>query len=162
MTRGRLIWPFKATLAPLDLVATEEAADHDFGDVPERLEVESENRIVLSVQVETGNDLAGGRQRLRPHGNDPAYEIRLIAHYEELEDLGLVDEQGRPAIPPNHRLVALHDIDDQLVREYPPADDRKALFCVKIDDGSFGLSGLSRNLLRLDYAARDDGTSRVS
>jgi hypothetical protein len=166
--RGRLIWPFKAVLAPLDLTATEASADHIFGDTGERVELPEEQWITVQAQVETGGsgaNMEGGRQRIRPNGDDPVVEMRLVLHFEELEDLGLVDANGKSLIPPRHRLARILTIDDELVREYPGPNAADALFCVEGqtgEDASFGLSGGRRNLLLLSYSTRDDSTTRVS
>lgn len=159
MTRGRLIWPNKVAIARLDLAAMEADADHRFGTPPERVELDP---VILDAQVETSSGLADDRQRLRPSGDDPAMEVRLVLHYQDIEDLGLLDADGVAVFSATDRLVALYDQDDVLLTTYPAATDRKALYCVKARDQGHGLSSASRNLLILEFGARDAGTNRVS
>lgn len=159
MTRGRLIWPNKVAIARLDLAAMEADADHRFGTPPARVEADP---VIIDAQVETSSGLADDRQRLRPSGDDPAVEVRLVLHYQDLEDLGLLDANNVAVFGPTDRLVALYNQDDELLTTYPPATDRKALYCVKARDQGHGLSSTSRNLLILEFGARDAGTNRVS
>lgn len=159
-TRGNLIFPCLATLYALDLEAMEQATDHRYGDVPDRIEVDEPVRV--RVQVERGTLLATGGQVLRPTGDDPVDEIRLVLHYQDLEEAGLVDDRGAPLVGKGYRLAVLHTLDEELIREYPGPSDRKAYVCIEDDDGSFGLTGGYRNLLKLRFATRDASTQRVS
>jgi hypothetical protein len=170
--RGRLIWPFVARIARLDLEGT--AADPDgagalesgFDDVyrepvqvPDgtqtgtdaRLELEA---IDLRCQVE---DQAWETLRMLRTGNATRLEVVLVFHFSQLEELGLVDATTGDALAPRvgDRLVAIHRYPGgELVQAVPTPP---GLFCEEAQPRSYGLSGGARNLLVCTFRERTRG-----
>ena len=164
--RGRLIWPFKASISRLDTLATANNAiagqpagyDHVFrepvttSDSDSRL-YRAPVMVTCQVRTEIG---AYERQRQYPAGRELDYDVRLCLHYSELEASGLVTATGASGFQPSDRLDQIYKADGTtLVRDYT-ADE---LYCVHVQDRSFGLSGGDRNLVLLYFKDRTQGVA---
>ncbi len=163
--RGRLINPFLAELARLDTVAT--AADPDGpGPLTSGYDPDFKETVVLPspgnarreqppirlpCQVEIGTFEA--LQQLAS-GASPNSKVVLVFHFRDLERVGLVDPATKDALlRVNDRLVAIHDLDGNLVQAIrtPPG-----LYATEVQPQSFGL-GLCRNLLLVTFEERELG-----
>jgi len=167
--RGRLIFPFVAELARLDLEGT--AADPDgagpmttgFDDVlqaPLRVPdgtVDGATAetylspIKLRCQVE---DESWEQLRMMRTGDAPASDVILVFHFKDLELLGYVDATTGDALAPRvgDKLVSIRrSPDDTLVQA---VHDPPGLYCVEAQPRSYGLSGLRRNLLACTFRDR--------
>jgi hypothetical protein len=168
--RGRLISPFIADIAQLDTSATEadpdgsgpltSGYDPEFNEVvklpsadPGGASARVEKTIVqIPCQVEV--DVLD-KQDMAPSGDIGQQLMRLVFHFEDLEDLGLVQASGQSAIGVNDRLVAIRRCPGlELVREFPLPE---GMFIIEAKDRSFGLSGGERNLLVCTLQGRDQG-----
>lgn len=163
-TRGRLIWPFKAEIARLSQEGT--AADPDGAGpltsgydpvfrepikqagVVRRVELDP---IMVPCQVE---DRAWEALMASAGGDDPRIEMTLVFHFRDLERMGLVDATtGDALIRKNDRLVAIRDYRTEAVIQSvttPPG-----LYVTQALPRSYGLSGLSRNLLAVTFESRE-------
>lgn len=80
--------------------------------------------------------------------------VELIAHFRDLERLGLVDAvTGLPLINHNDRLSAIYNPDGELIQTIP---NPPGLYCVQVQPRGFGF-GRQRNLLLLSFEAREQG-----
>lgn len=159
--RGRLIWPFQARIQRLDTAGT--AANAIAGqpsgyDRFWREEVSTNSTdarvytapVAVSCQVRTE---MGAYERLQQFaaGREREYDLKLILHYNELETLGLIGADGGVVFQPSDKLIAIYKKDGTtLVKNF--AD--KPLYCVQVQDRSWGLSGLERNLVMLYFKDR--------
>lgn len=165
--RGRLISPFLAEIAQLDVSAT--AADPDGAgpltsgydpDFRETVVVPDESwrgrdarrekpliRVPCQVEVST----FGAEQELAT-GNSPRSQLVLVFHFRDLERMGLVDlETGDATLRVNDRLVAIRDFNTGGIVQAigtPPG-----LYITEAQPQSFGL-GLRRNLLLVTFDER--------
>lgn len=167
--RGRLINPFLAEIAQLDIAAT--AADPDAGgaltsgydaDFREVVKVPSTGlsarkekaTILVPCQVEVGTFET--LQQLAS-GNTPDSKVTLVFHFADLERLGLVHPTtGHALIVPNDRLVSIRRHSDQVLIQAIPTE-RGGLYCTEAQPQSFGLSGGMRNLLLCAFEEREQG-----
>ena len=122
MSRGSLIFPFLVEIAQLDTVATEADPDGpgeltsgydpifnevvklrspDLGGRSARLE---KTIITLPCQWEVQNF---EQQRQLPSGNAADTVTRIVLHFEDLEDGGLLAPDGSSLININDRIVRL-------------------------------------------------------
>ncbi len=87
-------------------------------------------------------------------GNDTNSRVRLVFHFSDLEELGLVDETTNdPELRLGDRLISIHNHETEaLIQRCGFAD---GLYCVEVKPVSFGLSGGERNLLICSYNTRD-------
>lgn len=167
--RGRLIWPFLARIARLDLAST--AADPDgagalasgFDDVyrepvqvPDGTQTGRDARaelepIDLDCQVE---DEAWETLRMMRSGNATRLELTLVFHFAQLEALGLVDATTGDALAPRvgDRLVAIVDRATREITQAVPTPP--GLYCEEAQPRSYGLSGGKRNLLVCTFRER--------
>lgn len=165
--RGRLIWPFTARIAKLDTLATSVNGaplsggyDFDFKEPVKKSDGTTSrvygNPIDLPCQVETEGDQFD-RLTMRNLGDDGDTALKLVFHFQDLEDYGLVDTKGRATIPKGTKLVAIFDGDMEEIDDYESQD----LVVTEAQPRSAGLSGLKRNLLLVTFKARDESTSEV-
>lgn len=155
--RGRLIWPFLAEIEPIQTGDTEALGnyDHDFREPTKDNSGEDTTafgqayRLPVQFQTEsTPYEL----QAQKPTGDNPQTVLHTLFHYQNLEDHGLLDSNGRPTIRLNDRLVAIYTMDGDLVRDFLDGTvGLRGLFCAQVQDRSFGLSGGKRNLLRVRW-----------
>lgn len=161
--RGRLIFPMICELALIDTDGAEQAGRQDpvFRTLPASNATgvrrtgryESPTTIRLHAQVE---DISAQRQRQIAAGNAPESRLGLVFHFEELEELGLVDADGLAKVRVNDRLVAIYDADgDELQERFPGVPG--GLYCVEVPPHSFGLSGGKRNLCPTFWNDRAQG-----
>lgn len=148
--RGKLLFKFLAELAQLDTSKTALTApgyDPDFQEPlvlyqPDgsRVEGRKETCIRLPCQVETTKT---DDERMTPAGNAPATMLRLVFHFRDLENMGLVDKNGHAKIRVNDRLEAIYTRTGQLLHRYinPPG-----AFLTQVEPVGFGPGG-KRNLL---------------
>lgn len=166
--RGRLINPFVAEIAQLDIAAT--AADPDGAGVltsgydktfrepvklvatGQRARVEKAS-IFVPCQVEVG--VFETLQQLAS-GNAPDSRIVLVFHFRDLELASLVDAQGYAKLRPNDRLVSIRRKRDLTVIQAIPKE-RGGLYITECQPQSFGLSGGERNLLLCTFEERARG-----
>lgn len=174
MTRGRLIFPMKVKIAPLDAAATasEQGSgvgpgyDPDFRE-PVRLpetglvvgpSARAEGELVeLSAQVE---DEAWEQLRMARSGDIAAINVVLVFHFKELEARGFIDEESGDATCPRKgdRLEGIYDPRTGAVIQRVPTPP--GLYCVEAQPRSYGLSSLKRNLLVCTFRSRDPGSMR--
>lgn len=130
--RGRLINAFLVELAQLDSqlsAQTLPGMDDIFREPKVRVNPQTQQRelgrkertIRLPAQVENGN-----YQQLvmLANGVAPKTQLKLVFHYEDFEERGMVDDTGRNLpVRPTDRLVAVYSLEDArlLVNfPYPP------------------------------------------
>ncbi len=166
--RGRLIWPQMAELFPLDTEATAADPDgmgsatsgyHDIYREPilvpdtagasvRRIEGAP---IYLQCQVEVPKYDAG---QALPQGVEPSAELRLVFHFAELEAAGLVHgDDGAAKVPIGTRLGGFYHLRTGALIQAVTA----SMFATRTEPRSFGLSGLTRNLLVVTFADRTRG-----
>jgi hypothetical protein len=163
--RGRLIRPAVVELLQVDTDATsadpgvdglDSGYDEDFGE-PAKVDGESvlkykDDLIRLHAQVEVNEY---DHQQAASIGQDKKARVTLVFHFQELEDLGLVDEDtGEPLIRVNDRLVAMYKAaDESLIMKF----EKPYLYATQVRPYGPGLGG-ERNLLIVDFNTRDAGT----
>lgn len=170
--RGRLINPFLVDIAQLDTAAT--AADPDGGgeltsgyddDFNEVVKVPSATKeggasarqetAIVQLMCQVENDLTAQQAQLLS-GDAGEFLFRLVFHFEELEDAGMVDPNGRATVRVNDRIVALRDCDSgELIREF--LVEEGGAYITHALDRSYGLSGGKRNLLVCTVQEREQG-----
>lgn len=162
MTRGRLIWPFLAEIEPIDTTATEatDNYDHRFREPRKRVtgvQTRYGQAYKLPCQVETE---IGSQEELQMMlaGDSPKTLMATVHHFDDLEDMGMVDAAGKATIRKNDKLKAIYTIDDEKVEDWCSVP----LYCVMAQSRSFGLSSLQRNLLVVFWRSRDKSTRDVS
>lgn len=149
--RGRLIAPRVVEIAQLDSQATTEGPpgvnpifkepriSYDANGA--RTNGRKESLIRLHAQIETGTY---EKQRMQTTGNAPAAQLTLVFHFEELEELGLVDQEGRATLRVNDRLVAIYDREGcKILQSFP---NPPGLYITELPPAAFGF-GDTRNLL---------------
>lgn len=157
--RGRLIWPMIVELAPIDTAATQAASGYDHVFNEPLLNADGASALVygtpylLAAQVQTE---AGRYDNLDPMANGDAASTLLwtLFHYADLEDQGRVDSAGRATIRKGDRLLSIQDNTGVVVRTF----STPIMIATQVQDRSFGLSALRRNLLRVQWESRDRGT----
>jgi hypothetical protein len=153
--RGRLIWPFEAEISRLDTASidTDDGYDEDF-DEPKTMSDGTDTLVYFTaVQVPCQVETERGRwQELQPmvSGQNPNTEIKLVFHFQDLEDLGLVDANGRALIKKGDRLDAMYDPFGVEIDDYGSVP----LYCIEATPRSAGLTGGSRNLLLCTFQER--------
>lgn len=160
--RGRLICPMLAEIARLDTQATEQAGgyDPDFRTVrtsyPGGVRTSARRElppVQVPCQVEDGS---WESQRQTAAGNAPDSRLVLVFHYEDLEQLGLVDPTTLDALlRVNDRLVRLLDRDTGALA-LRVRDEAGGLFITEAKPGGLGLGG-RRNLLIATFEERPQG-----
>lgn len=164
--RGRIIWPFYATIERLDTLQTSvntvagqpSGYDRVFR---EHVRTETEDARVYmeadSVKCQVSTEL-GPHDKLKqmPAGRDLEFDVRLTLHYFDLECDGLVNDDGTCVFQPSDRLTGIYLNDGEtLRRDFSEAP----LYCVHVQDRSWGLSGLERNLVHLYFKDRTEGAT---
>lgn len=163
MTRGRLIWDFIAEIAPIDTESTAAQDRYDYRmREPKKLTDGTKDRvekefIKLPCQIETEGD-AFEALRMGGSGDNPNSAVKLVFHFEDLEDLGMVDTKGTPTLRKHDRLVAVYDCDEILVQEFTDVP----LYATEVQPRSFGLSSKKRNLLLVTYTRRETSTLDIT
>lgn len=164
-TRGRLIWPMQARISRLDTAATAannlgepSGYDRTFRE-PVRNTAGADSRVYmpqLAVSCQVNTEKGSNAKVVQlPGGLELEYNVRTTLHYGELETRGLMASNGASVFKPGDRLDAIYKRDGvTLLQDY---EDMGYLYLVHIQDRSWGLSGLSRNLLMLYWADRREG-----
>lgn len=163
--RGRLIWPVQARIERLDTGATKANAiggqasgyDRHFRE-PVKTSSGADSRVYLSpialacqVTTEKGDY---EKQVQLPGGLDLSFDIRTTMHYGELELAGLLAANGSVAFKPADRLVQIYKSDGTtLLRDFSDSP----LYLVHMQDRSWGLDNLSRNLVMLYWESARQG-----
>jgi len=163
--RGRLIWPFRATIQRLNTSATAANAlagqpsgyDRIFREPVKDATADSriyESADLVSCQVRT--ELGKFERAVTlPNGRDLEFDVRLALHYFELETLGLVNADGSLKFQASDKLTAIYKKDGvTLKRSFDPP-----LYCVHVQDRSWGLSGGDRNLVLVYFKDRKEGAT---
>jgi hypothetical protein len=163
--RGRLIFPFVAEFYQLDTAATAASPtgtslvsgfDPDFR-TPLKVVQSSTDQIGITTRVESGPVLIPvqiepamlDKLQMMTSGESPESRVSMIAHYRDLESLGLVDSDGRPTIRKRDRLARILTVRNELVEVLNPA-----LYVVECQNRGYGF-GESRNLLMIMLEQRD-------
>ena len=172
--RGRLIWPFLCDISSLDTAAT--AAFPGTGGVVGGYDPDFREPVMVD-QGPTLPDVSARQDRIRQHipcqvhpergnynalnqklsGSDKNFSLRLIFHYIDLECMGLVDSDGRPLLRLNDRLLVIRQQAGSVVRDF--CDHQ--LYATEVQDRSFGLSGLQRNLVMVTFEDREASSLSV-
>ncbi len=166
--RGRLIFPFLVELAQLDTTAT--AADPDgAGPLVSGYDPDFRSTVkVLAVptdQVGVDSRKESGpisiRAQIEPQqfealeqmlsGESPNSRFQVVAHYKDLEAVGLVGADGRPLIFKRDRLTRILTTKGVLVEDIP---NPPGLFVTEVQSRGFGPGG-ARNLLLLVFEERE-------
>lgn len=165
MSRGRLIRPLYVDLQVLDKAASAGARDDDFREhditrpFGERGGVTSTGRVSglvyqdavrVKAQVEVTNiNRRSGSQA----GNVPDYRTAFVAHYAELETLGLVDATTGKPILEGAKVVGMYRLTNGAVERL---FDDPPVHVVELRDVGIGLGG-RRNLLMMVTDDRPQG-----
>lgn len=165
--RGRLIWPFQCRIQRLDTAATEAnplagqpSGYNRIWREPVRTNAGADSRVYKSevalpcqVRTEMG---PYDKQLQLPGGRELEFKIKLTLHYNDLTMCGgLVDATGAVVFQPSDKLRAIYKKDGTtLVRDFTS----NPLFLVHVQDRSWGLSGLERNLVMLYFNDRRKGS----
>lgn len=170
--RGRLIFPFLVELAPLDTAATESTDPDGAGPLtsgydamfraPVKVLAESDDQVGVKARIEGA--LVQLPAQIEPDqmeqlammlsGESPSSNrFRVVCHYNDLEDAGLVNVDGTPAIRKRDRLTRILDLDGNLVETIP---NPPGLFIEQVMSRGWGLGGAvpTRNLLFVDFTDR--------
>jgi len=171
MYRGRLIFPFLAVIARLDVSESSKDPDgsgehtegynHVFREPntytdssEQRQDTRQERCILVPCQIE--DQLLEGQRQIQA-GNSPDSRMVLVFHFKDLERLGLVNRtSGVAEIHPNDRLDrVLNCKSRRLVQSFrnPPG-----LFAISCTPAGFGIGG-SRNLLVCVFEEREQGVT---
>lgn len=160
--RGRLINAYRVQVAQLDAQLSEQTLpgtnrvyrEPNVGVDPnthQRVTGRKERTIWLPAQIETGNY---GQLVVLANGIAPKSALKIIFHYEDLEELGMVDDQRRNTpVRVTDRLVSIHSAEDDellLAFPYPPG-----VFCTEASPE--GLMGGRLNLLVTTWGDRAQG-----
>jgi hypothetical protein len=90
-------------------------------------------------------------------GPSPAGRIDLIFHFRDLEQRGLLDQEGTASIFRNSRLIAIRHLrTKKVIREF---EEPRSLFAREIRPVSWGLAGGHRNLLIIRFENRDQAVA---
>jgi hypothetical protein len=170
MSRGRLIFPITAEIARLDLAST--AADPDGAgpltsgfdedyreavNLPsiDRLGTSARREVLVTVPAQAEPD-SFDRLQMFATGDSSGGEFVLVLHFQDLEDLGLVDPvTGQAVIKVGDRLKALYRPTGELIQSFP---DPPGLFVRDATPIGIGFDG-NRNLLKVTFHSRDQGGS---
>jgi len=165
--RGRLIWPAQARIERLDTASTKENAlafqpsgyDRIFRE-PVRTADGTDSRVYMpavAIPCQVRTEMAAfDRQFQMPGGRELEFRIMLTLHYKDLEVRGLIAPNGGCVFQPSDRLDSIYTADGAcLQRSFADAP----LFCTHVQDRSWGLSGLSRNLVMLYFNDRREGAT---
>jgi hypothetical protein len=163
--RGRLIVPFLVQLHRVDYAATAadpdgagplvSGFDPDFKE-PIRLDTGESARkehdpILVPCQPE---DNVYDQLNQQAGGNDPTMRMVFTFHFEDLEEMNLVDPTtGNAMISTGDRATAIYRYEDEtLIQQL--GDDSVGFYCTEARPGSFGLIGGDRNLLICTFERR--------
>lgn len=164
--RGRLIWPFLLEVHRLDYAAMR--ADPDAGGPetsgldpifkePIRLpsgEVARKELPPILVPCQPENQLYDQLQMVAA-GNDPTSRFIFTFHFQDLEQMDLVDPAtGNALIRTGDRASAIYKQDGTFIQKLT-ARSGKGFYCTEAQPASFGLSGGERNLLLCTFEPRD-------
>jgi hypothetical protein len=98
----------------------------------------------------------GGYDKLAqlPGGRELEFDLRTALHYADLEAAGLCTANGSTSFKPGDRLCSIYRADGTTkLRDF----DANPLYLVHVQDRSFGLDGLTRNLVLLYWEDRREG-----
>jgi hypothetical protein len=162
--RGRLIWPCQARIERLDTSATKANAiasqpsgyDRIFREPVKTATTDARvylSPVAVACQVRTESGPHDKQVQL-PGGRELEYKIKLTLHYRELELAGLLKPNGTAIFQPSDRLQSIYKTDGvTLLRDFSTFP----LYCVHVQDRSWGLDDLSRNLVMLYFDDRREG-----
>ena len=165
--RGRLIWPAQARIERYDPAATKANAiggqpsgfDRHFRE-PVRNSAGDDARvyaapIAIPCQVTTEKDKYDELVTI-PGGRELEIDVRTTCHYGQLESDGLISATGSVVFQPSDRLASIYKKDSiTLLRDFTS----NPLYLIHVQDRSWGLDDLSRNLVMLYWADRREGTT---
>lgn len=159
MTRGRLIWPMLAEISPISTSGTEAAGNYDHrlrepvADTQGRTAPTYGTAYRLPCQVETEGD-RHEQLRMMGAGDSPEMQLKLLFHFQTLEDEGRLDADGYATIRKGDRLDAIYTLDEVLVQRFT----RIPIFVTEPQPRSHGLSSRLRNLLLVTFSSREKST----
>src|SRR5579859_6373306 len=168
MPRGRLIFPFLASIARIDTEATEADPDGagpltsgydpifrepikipDLTDPsqPQMTDARREHTVIqVPCQIEPDQwELLD----LMSAGRSPDTIFQVVFHYRTLERMGLVESNGEPHIRIDDRLTVISDRLGNLIRQLRPP----GIYVTEVQDIGHGL-GRFRNLLLVKFQDR--------
>lgn len=161
--RGRLIQRFAATIRRLDTALTEASPGYD-SVFRETVKVDTDgdglgepSHVYHADETITVQMDPTTTDSLRAHalGQDPERDVLMLAHFRELEELGLVGADGMALLREGTRLVRVEDLRGGTV--YEPRDTVEGgLELTAATPVGWGLNMAqpSRNLLELRFERR--------
>lgn len=164
--RGRLVWPVQARIERLDTVATKANAigsqpsgfDRTFREPVTRASDGKDSRVYMS-EVAVSCQVIPDRGeydslKQRPGGRELEFDLRIGLHYADMEAAGFIETDGGVVFKPSDRLLKLYKPDSTtLLRDFTA----NVLYCFHVQDRSFGLDDLNRNLVLLYFRERTAG-----
>jgi len=159
--RGRLIQKFILSVSRLDTKETSEADGYD-DDYREVLRTPATDESIGDSKRKD-HDLDKIPCQLRQRdmnglymvagGDDFRDIIRITLHYRDLENQGLVADDGFPLITKGARIVALHSKDGRLALSFPASP---GLYITKVEPRGWGIDVAKPrlNLIRLECETR--------
>lgn len=132
--RGRLIKPMLVEIHRVDTAQTRGAGAYDdvFRTV-RRAEVVYMAPVRLQAQIE---QVSTSAQRQTPGGNDPETRYQFVLHMRELEQRGLVGDDGRPLLRVNDKITAIYTPEGVLDHTFA-----EPIFVVEVQAGGLGFGG---------------------
>lgn len=165
--RGRLITEFKAEISRLNTLATsvngaplDDGYDYDFKEPVKKADGTTSRVFDQSIKIPCQVETEGDRfdfLTMRNLGDNSDTEVKLVFHFQDLEDMGLVGPKGRAKITKGDKLIAIFDEDDEEIDNY----EERNLVVTTAQPRSAGLSGGRRNLLLVTFRRRDRSTSEA-
>jgi len=162
--RGRLIWPMQARISRLNTAAT--AANNIGGQPsgydriwrePVKTAAGADSRVYfpqIAIPCQARTEMGPFDKQVQlPSGRELEFKVKVTLHYADIEAAGLVGADGSAVFQPSDRLDALYRTDGvTLLRNFSDGP----LYCVHVQDRSWGLSGLTRNLVMLYFDDRQE------
>lgn len=170
--RGRLIFPFLVEIAPIDTAAM--AADPDgAGPLTAGYDLDYREPVKLPATSGEGPGTTNRHEKatyqipaqIEPQtfdalqmyasGNSADARFQLIMHFRDLENGGLVDDNGDANVRVGDRLAAIYTMQEVLVQDFTPTP----LYVTEVRPIGFGLSmgSSKRNLLLVVLNDRETG-----
>lgn len=108
---------------------------------------ESTTPLLIPAQIEPDSF---NRQTMRELGNTKAGVFAFCCHFRDLEQMGLVGDDGVARIRPGDRMSAIYRMDRKLVMKFA---DPPGMYVTEATPTGFGLGG-DRNLLLVRLQSR--------
>lgn len=163
--RGRLINPFLLQLAQLDTL-TSNADPDGAGPLTSGFDPDFREPLVFTdgttglkykapIFLPTQVEVNAYEQLVQQNaGNDPNATISFVFHFIDLEQAGMLDDNGNATIRIGDKAMGIYRYrDESLIMNL--GLDGNGLFCTEAQPRSFGLSSGERNILVATFASRD-------